>query len=202
MDFSKITPYLLKALPYVVVLVIGIAIGWQVKPGVVEIKEKVVEVAVEKKVIDEDLVATEVAKRVKEIESKMDVKVVTRWIEKPDGTKEVTKTEETKTETKETEVKVVEKIVTVEKEVIVEKKVEVEKIVEQKPVLPQWMAGIGVGVAPRFDNPGSTPIMLQVDVRRRILGPFFMGVQVQAGTPVTGFNVTNSALFVTGAMEF
>lgn len=198
MDFQKIKPYLLKALPFILVLVVGIAIGWGVKPGVVKVEEK--EKIVEKKVVDEKLVQAEVDRRVKEIESHMETKVVTVWVEKPDGSKTKTETKETKTDTKEkeTEVKTVEKIVTVEKVVTV------DKIVEKKiePVLPQWMVGIGVGVAPRFDNPASTPIMLAVDARRRILGPFFLGLQVQAGSPVTGFNVTNAAVLVTGAMEF
>src|SRR5258706_7709560 len=114
-NFATVKPYLLKALPYAVVLLVGAGIGWSLKPDVVRVEGK--ERIVEKTVVDEKAIQTEVDRRVKEIESKMETKVVRVWVTKPDGTSTATETTETKTETKEkeVEVKTVEKIVTVEK---------------------------------------------------------------------------------------
>lgn len=182
----------------VVALAGGVGVGWELKPDQVRIEEKIVEH--DRKVIDEALTETEVARRVKEIQSHMEVKVVTNWVVKPDGSKTITETKETKTDTKEKETEDKNKVKTDVKEVIVYRDVETVKKVE--PVKTQWMVGIAVGVAPRFDNPASTPIIIGVSAKRRILGPFFLGLQAQAGSPVTGFNITNATVLVTGDMEF
>lgn len=206
MDFSNVWPYLKKVLPYLVVLAIGVAIGWEMKPDQYKVEEKIVEKdkIVEKMVIDEALVKAEVDKRVKEIQSKMKVRVVTVWAEKPDGTKTTTKTEEAETETKTKEDETKTTNTTETKKEVVEKVVyrDVETVKVITPVEPQWMVGLAVGFAPRFDNLGNSPLMLQVQARRHILGPFWLGLQVQAGSPVTVFNVTNAAAFVTGDALF
>lgn len=206
MDFSTVKPYLLKVLPYLIALVIGVAIGWEMKPDQVRIEEKIVEKVKteEKKVVDETLVQAEVDKRVKEIQANMKTKTVTVWVEKPDHTKTVTSTTETENNTKTTENETKTTDTTATKKEVVEKivyrDVETVKIVE--PVKAQWMVGVGVGVAPRFDNPATTPIIISVSAKRRIIGPFFLGLQVQAGSPVTVFNVTNATGIISVDAEF
>lgn len=187
-----------KILLFVLVLVAGIGIGWYVKPDVVKVEEKTK--IVETKVLDEVLMEQEIAKRVKEIESHMEVKVVTKWVVKPDGTKETTETKETKTDTKEKETEDKSKeTVKIVKEIEYKDKI-VEKTVT--PVLAQWHVGALVGVAPRFDSPATTPIMVGVEAERRIVGPVFLGVWAMAGSPVTTFNVTNAAIGLKVGFEF
>lgn len=206
MDFSNVWPYLKKALPYLVVLAIGVAIGWEMKPDQYKVEEKIVEKdkIVEKMVVDEVRTQQEIAKRTAELEANYRKRVAKLTITKPDGTKiekETTVVEEN-TKVKEEETKKTDTVDT--KKEVVEKIVyrDVETVKVVTPVEPQWMVGLGVGFAPRFDNLGNSPLMLQVQARRHILGPFWLGLQVQAGSPVTVFNVTNAAAFVTGDVLF
>lgn len=206
MDFSNVWPYLKKALPYLVVLAIGVAIGWEMKPDQYKVEEKIVEKdkIVEKMVVDEVRTQQEIAKRTAELEANYRKRVAKLTITKPDGTKiekETTVVEEN-TKVKEEETKKTDTVDT--KKEVVEKIVyrDVETVKVVTPVEPQWMVGLAVGFAPRFDNLGNSPLMLQVQARRHILGPFWLGLQVQAGSPVTVFNVTNAAAFVTGDVLF
>lgn len=186
----------------VVCLLAGIGIGWGCKPAVVETKEVTKDVIVEKKVVDEEAVQTEVEKRVKEITAQMDSHQVVVVVTKPDGSKTETTTTDThsKNDTKDTTDQTKTQIVTVVKEVQVDHTVTVEKTVT--PVLAQWHVSILAGVAPRFDAPSTTPIMIGVEAERRIVGPVFVGAWVMAGSPVTGFNVTNAAVGLKVGIEF
>lgn len=178
-----------KALPYLAVLAIGLGLGWKLKPDVVQVKETTV--TVEKKVVDETLVQQEVDQRVKEIEATKATHVVTVVVTKKDGTKVEKTTTDVKTDTKstDTQVKTVEKVVTVEKIVTVDKVV--EKTIT--PVLKDWRVGILIGFAPRFDNFASSPIMVGLEVDRRIFGPVSIDLWLMGGSPVTGFQLTNVA---------
>ena len=199
---AKLLEILKKGWPYLAILVVGVGIGWYVKPDQVRVEEKTKIVEVVKEVV-----VTQEKVRVEVVHVK-DTTVVERWHrekteeKKPDGTVITKEVEDRNIDTlvKEKENSETVKVVEVVKEVVVNLDVVVEKVIE--PVLHQWAVGLLVGVAPRFDNPASTPIMLGVSAERRILGPFLLGLQLQAGSPVTGFQVTNAALFVSGKMEF
>lgn len=182
----------------VVCIVAGVGTGWYAKPDVVKIEEKTKIEYVEKQVV--------VVQEKVQIVHVKDTTVVERWhrekteTKTPDGTV-VTKEIEDKnidTHTKENTETV--KVVEVTKEVVVEK--EVVKEVKIDPVLAQWHVGALVGVAPRFDNPATTPIMLGVEAERRILGPIWLGGWVMAGSPVTAFGITNAAVGLKVAGEF
>lgn len=196
-----------KGWPYLAILVVGVLIGWYVKPSVVRVEEKTVTVEkmIEKKVIDEVLVQAEVERRVKAIESTLEKRIVRVVVTKPDGTKVEKETTDVKTATKETETEDKVKTVTVEKIVTVDRFVDREVIVEKKiePVLPDWKVGILIGTAPRFDSPVDTPLLLGVEVDRRIAGPFSVSLWGMAGSPVVGgFKITNAALGLGAKMEF
>lgn len=164
---SGLFPYLLL----VVLLPVAFISGRYTAP--VKIVEKRVEVTVEKLVevekktdttkIDEELNKHTHKERTVEI--------------KPDGTQVVKETTDTNTEknTKEVEVKYV------DREVVVEKKIEVtvEKIVESGK--PDWTVTARVGVdINRLLNPSVVnPILVGVEIDRRIIGPFKAGVWVQ-----------------------
>jgi len=93
------------------------------------------------------------------------------------------------------------KVVEVEKQVVVER----EKLVETKttPVLPNWHISVLGGVAPRFDQPPLTPVMVGVEVERRAIGPFFAGGWIMGGSPVVGpFTLTNAAFGIKLGAEF
>lgn len=187
----------------VVCLLGGIGIGWGAKPAVVQVHEVTKEVTVEKKVVDEVAVQAEVDRRVKEITAQMDTHQVVVVVTKPDGTKTQTTTTDThsKQDTKDTTDQTKTQVVTVIKEVQVDHTVTVEKTIT--PVLAQWHLGILVGVAPRFDAPATTPIMVGIEAERRIVGPVFAGAWVMAGSPVVGgFNVTNAAVGLKVGFEF
>lgn len=204
MDIKEI-PH--KILPFVAVLAVGIvggvAIGWGVKPDVVRIEEKLKTVEVEKQVVVEhETVRVEVV-RVK------DTQVVERWHRekteetKPDGTVTKKETEDKNIDsvvhdkTQETQVKIVE----VEKQVIVEREKIVERITE--PVLAKWHLGVLAGVAPRFDSPAATPVIIGVEAERRVVGPFFVGGFALGGSPVVGvFTLTNVTVGLKLGAEF
>lgn len=101
---------------------------------------------------------------------------------KPDGTKIVKHIEdvnETKV-IKEVEIKYVDKVVEVEKTVEIERKVEVEKIVEKDKSNWGVSARVGVDFMKLTNQPFPVTIGLQVD--RRIIGPFKVGVWVNTET--------------------
>lgn len=191
MDFKNLfRQWAPKVLPYAAVLVVGAGIGWALKPDVVRVEEKVKTVEVEKQVVvEKEVVRVEVVK-VK------DTQVVERWHRektdetKPDGTRTVKEIEDRNIDSvvKERENSTTVQVVEVEKQVVVTRDVVVEKVIE--PVLKNWRAGLLVGVAPRFDTPAETAIMVGVEAQRRIAGPFSASLWVLGGSPVTGFKLT------------
>jgi hypothetical protein len=205
MEISKRSVAGLGSAVLVIGIVIGIALAVNLKLGPenvrVEEKIKVVEVAKEVVVVKE-VVRVEVV-RVK------DTQVVDRWrrekteVQDPDGTVTKKEVEERNIDTvvKEKETKAEVKIVEVIKEVVVEREKIVERTVE--PVLPKWHAGVLAGVAPRFDQPLATPVMVGLEVERRLAGPVWLGGWAMGGSPVVGgFALTNVAIGLKVGMEF
>jgi hypothetical protein len=177
----------------------GIGIG----PEKLKVEEKVKVVEVEKQVV----VVKEVLKV--EIVRVKDTQIVDRWrrekteTQMPDGTLTKREVEERNIDTvvKEKETKAEVKVVEVVKEVVVER----EKVVEKRtePVLPNWHAGALVGAAPRFDQPLATPVMVGLEVERRVAGPVWLGGWAIGGSPVVGgFALTNVAVGLKVGMEF
>lgn len=177
----------------------GIGIG----PEKLKVEEKVKVVEVEKQVV----VVKEVLKV--EVVRVKDTQIVDRWrrekteTQMPDGTLTKREVEERNIDTvvKEKETKAEVKVVEVVKEVVVER----EKVVERRiePVLPNWHAGALVGVAPRFDQPLATPVMVGLEVERRVAGPVWLGGWAIGGSPVVGgFALTNVAVGLKVGMEF
>lgn len=168
--------------PYLLTLALGVVGGYLLKPDQYKVEYR--EHETEKLVVDQKLTEQEVERRMAEWTSKQQVKTVTQWVVKPDGSKTVTQTQEKNTETtsKEQEVKTVEKVVvqTVEKVVVRD----VEKIVT--PIPAQWQVGLGVATIPDFANPASTPLLVKASVARRIAGPFWVDVWLMGGSPVVG----------------
>lgn len=192
----------------------GIAIGWGLKPDVVKIEEKLVEkeVVVKDGRIDELL--TQLATLNRDYQEMKNSQTNERYHKEiletvnADGSKTVKTTidKNVNTVVQETKKEVEIKVVEVEKKVVeiqtvtVTKDVVVEKVTT--PVLAQWSVGLMVGVAPRFDNPSTTPIMVGVEAERRLVGPVWGGVWLMAGSPVTAFGVTNSAGGLKARIEF
>lgn len=155
-------------------LVIGILIAWMLLPKEKEIEyqEKVkietVEKVEYKDRIVEKVVYQQVAKK-HEV-----VKTITKYIERPDGTKEKTVEEvaETKEEQHTQSESQKDQQTEVKKEV--ETKVETEVKYSEKPALPNWHAGATIGL---------TPLMVPVyggQIDRRIIGPVFVGVRIDS----------------------
>lgn len=195
--------YLLKAMPYLAMLVIGVGIGWWAKPDVVRIEEKIKTIEIEKQVV-----VTQEKVRVEVVKVK-DVQVVERWHrekteeKRPDGTVITKEVEDRNIDSKmvEKENNVQVKVVEVEKQVIVEREKQVERKIE--PVLPQWHLGVLAGVAPRFDVPTETSAIVGVEAERRIVGPIWLGAWGMTGIPVVGaVHLTNTALGIKVGLEF
>jgi len=213
--FENIKPHLLPIIICVTVGVAGgVAIGWFAKPDVVRIEEH--ETVVEKEVTTEAQKALMTAfenLRI-EMEKVRETQVVEKYHREvietklADGsyTKTTTIDKNVESHTKETETRVEVKVVEVEKKIETIKTEYVDRVVEKDrivtPVLAQWHVGVMAGVAPHFDNVPSSPIMLGVDVERRIVGPVFVGVWGMAGSPVTGLNIVNGAAGIKVGVEF
>lgn len=165
-------------------------------PQIIE-TEKIKEV----KVIDTVAMEAEINRRVEDFKSKMEVKTVTRWIPKPDGTTEVIKTEEakTETETKTTEDKV--KVVEVIKKEFVDRIVEKEKIVT--PPSMDYKVGLFVGTQLTMQNyqPEFTrmPVLVGVSASRRIVGPVFLDATLFVGIQPVGVTQLNAVGLTIGA---
>lgn len=160
----------------------GYALGRYAQPAKVITTEKVVTVVQEKVVYQDRVVIKEV--KVKDKDKEKEKHTTTTTTKTPDGTV-VTKTE-TSTKTKEKENEKTntdtqkEKVVTVEK--VVEKVVEKEKLVESKKL--DWIVHAGAGVsiptllgAEQQGVPGLRGFVIDAGVDRRVVGPFYIGVQ-------------------------
>lgn len=166
-------------LPIGVVLLIGSVFyaGYATKPAEVIEKEKVVEKLVEK-IVERKV---EVEKIVYRQAKKENTKKETTTTKKPDGTEVTHTTEETNTDTDTNVTK--EKVVYVDRiiEKMVEKVVEKEKIIKAKQI--DWRVAAGAGVSipvllgePQLGTPGLKGVVIQAEVDRRIIGPFWLGI--------------------------
>lgn len=196
-----ITFSLALALGFLAATALWTSIG--IGPEKFKVEEKVKVVEVEKQVV----VAKEVV-RVEVVRVK-DTQIVDRWrrekteTQTPDGTLTKREVEERNIDTvvKEKETKAEVKVVEVVKEVVVDREKVVEKRIE--PVLPNWHAGALIGAAPRFDQPLATPVMVGLEVERRVAGPVWLGGWAIGGSPVVGgFALTNVAVGLKVGMEF
>lgn len=135
----------------------------------VEYKERVVE-----------KVATDVASS-----RKQNVRVITKYIERPDGTKEITKEEVTDTNesANSSTVSSKEQQTEMKKEVVVQKEVQIEKV--ETPVVKDWHLSASAGLTT------SAVPLYGAQVERRILGPIFLGLRADtnpSGSVVLGFD--------------
>lgn len=179
--YSNHKGWLNYVLVAVVMLGAGYGMGRYVQPEKVLITEKVKEV-VKEVVVEKIKTEIQVVKvYIKDTSQKVNKTVVEE--KRPDGSSTTTTKEEVVTETKEKEntdskeVKYVDRIV--EKEVI--KEVEKLKLVESKKL--DWRVAAGAGVAiPYFLGQGSPGVpglngaVINAEVDRRIVGPFWIGV--------------------------
>lgn len=110
---------------------------------------------------------------------KQNVRIVTKYVERPDGTKETTReevtdtheTENTKTvldKTRETEVK---------QEVVVKTETQIEKV--ETPVLKNWHLSASAGLTT------SGPVLYGAQLERRFIGPVFLGVRADTNPSVS-----------------
>lgn len=156
---------------------------------------------VERKTIDTVAMEAEISRRVEEIKSKMEVKTEIRWLTRPDGTKEVVKTEVAKTETekKTTDDKV--KTVEVVKKEFVDRIVEREKIIT--PPSMDYKVGLFVGTQLTMQNyqPEFTrmPVLVGVSASRRLFGPVFLDATLFVGIQPLGVTQVNAVGVTLGA---
>lgn len=182
-------PYVLAT---VTVLLVGIGIGWSVKPDVVKVEER--EKIVEKQVTTEaqkELMSAFESLRV-EMEKVRETQVVEKYHREEletrlaDGTytKKVTVDKNIDSHTKESERVVEVKVVEVEKRVEVVRTEYLDRVVEKEkvvtPILAQWHVGVLAGVKPNLNPLTHGGLQLGIEVERRIVGPVFLGVQVGA----------------------
>lgn len=174
--YNKYRKWLLPVLG-VLIFIGGMFAGQRAMPEKVVFKEIEIEKEVVKVVVQEVVVEKKVYIQAKKEKTRKE----TTTTKTPDGT-ETTKTVEetqTDTDTQENQEKVTEKVVYQEK--IVEKLVEKEKLVMAK--VANWNISGGIGVSiPTFLGkeamgvPGLNGAVIQLEVDRRVIGPFSMGV--------------------------
>jgi hypothetical protein len=110
---------------------------------------------------------------------KQNVRIVTKYIERPDGTKETTReevtdtheTENTKTvldKTRETEVK---------QEVVMKTETQIEKV--ETSVMKNWHLSASAGLTT------SGPVLYGAQLERRFIGPVFLGVRADTNPSVS-----------------
>jgi len=185
----KITDVAVRALPFLALLVVGIAIGWYLKPAQTQIQEKLKVVEVEKQVVvTHDVVKIQVV-RVKDSQLLEKIHRETVTEKRPDGTVVTRSTEDKNIDSvvhdKENNTQV--QVVTVEKQVIV--KEQVDKVI--KPVLPNWsvgvMAGLQPSTSPTFDL---LHAVYGLEVRRRIVGPLWVGAWGHSGSQIGTYGLS------------
>lgn len=168
------------------------------KPDVT-VKEKIVtQVQVkEVKVVDTQLVEQEVTRRVAEFEKTLNTHTVTVVVTRKDGSKVEKTTQDTSSDTKskvddsqlKQQVVTVHDVQTVEVEKVVTKEVQVEV----KSPQPNWAIGVSANLSlvPKQGTWVPQPGVIYVgpEVSRRIIGPFFLGVNVAVGLNPAGGGV-------------
>lgn len=198
--------YIKIAIVAIVLLVAAFATGRYTVPTKiveqrVEVEKKVEVVRIDEQKVLELTAQLKIAEdRVAELNKK--VHKTEHTVKKPDGTVEVTKTEDTDTSSsshshtdttsntteKQVEIKYVDRIVEVQHEVVVTKIVDAEK--------PQWLIGPMVGVNFRDltvpQGVFTGPFSFGATVERRIAGPVFVGV----------WGVTSGQVGISALIEF
>jgi hypothetical protein len=117
---------------------------------------------------------------------KQNVRVVTRYIERPDGTKETTKEEISETHEQETSKTVADKTqdTVIQKEVIAKTETKIEKV--ETPVAKEWHLSGNLGLTSNL-----APVY-GAQVEKRLWGPVFVGMKAD----------TNPSVGVVLGMEF
>jgi hypothetical protein len=138
---------------------------------------KVQEKVVEKVVVQEKIVTVEVDKKNTDEDQKKDTHTVVVVVKKKDGSTITTETKDTHADDQkhEVEIKYVDRVVNR----VVEKEVTVTKTIDR--ILPQWSVTAKVGTTfnqlkPSLAPPYFQPLLVGVDVDRRILGPIWFGM--------------------------
>ena len=113
------------------------------------------------------------------------VRVITKYIERPDGTKEMTKEEVSDTRDTDSSKTTIDKTQDTEakREVVVQKEVQIEKV--ETPVVKDWHLSASAGLTT------SAVPLYGAQVERRILGPVFVGLRADtnpSGSIVLGFD--------------
>jgi hypothetical protein len=183
---SILKQYLPKFLPYLAFLLVGVGVGWKMKPTQVERVETVKVQVVEKEVVViQEKVRVEIVK-VKDSQTIERIHKEEKTVTSPDGTVVATKTEDHNIDSiihekeNSTEVKVVE----VEKQVVVVKTE--TKEVKITPVLAQWHIGILGGVDPSLVPFKTNGYLVGGEVERRIVGPIWGGIWGMGSTEGRG----------------
>lgn len=160
--------FLKKYWPYAVVLLVGGALGYMIKPANVRIEEREKVVVVEKEVIKE----VEVVKWVKDTSVKDRTHTETTTTTNPDGSSTSHTVVDTNVDTNTHETKDTVKVVEVIKEVMVTK--EVEKIVEAGKA--NWRINAMLGTQLSVVPLGVKGFVYGGEVDRRLFGPVWIGV--------------------------
>jgi hypothetical protein len=176
---SKFREFLSKnkkiVIPCVISFVLGLILAFLLMPQQKEIEYKEnVKVEYVEKVEYKDRVVEKIVYD-RSASKNQKVKVVTKYIERPDGTKETIKEEVAET----TEHEVVKVEQAKEKETEIKKEVELKKEIQieysEKPAQKNWHVSGSVGLEVLSLTP-----LYGVGVERRIIGPFFVGARVDS----------------------
>jgi hypothetical protein len=122
-----------------------------------------------------------VEKVVKDVSSsrQQNVRVITKYIERPDGTKEMTKEEVTDTKEDEKSKTVADKTqeTEIKREVVIQKEVQIEKV--ETPVSKDWHLSASVGLT------SSVVPLYGAQLEKRVLGPIYLGVKADTNPSVS-----------------
>lgn len=176
---TKITPYLIG-------IALGVLLGYLLSKGgkQVEYRENV-KVEYQDRIEYRDRIVEKVVKDTSS-DKKQNVRVITKYIERPDGTKEMTKEEVTDTHETEATKTVADKTQDTEmkREVQIQTQIQTEYI--EKPVNKDWHLSASGGLT------SSLVPIYGAQIERRILGPVFVGIKAD----------TNPSASLTLGMEF
>lgn len=157
----------------------GVFIGWLLfhSGNKVEYRETVKTEYVDK-IEYRDRVVEKVVKDTSS-DRKQNVRIITKYIERPDGTKETTREEVSDTHETETSKTQVDKTreTEVKQEVVVKTETKVEKI--ETPAFKDWHLSASAGLTT------SGPFLYGAQLERRVLGPIHLGVRADTNPSVS-----------------
>jgi hypothetical protein len=166
--FSKVAPHLLS-------IAVGVVLGYFIfnNNKKVEYRESV-KVEYQDRIEYRDKIVEKIVYQ-KDSSKQQKVRIVTKYIEKPDGTKETTKEEVIDTNEQETVASQTDKTrdTEIKREVVIQKEVQIEKV--ETPVMNNWHISASAGLT----TEGQPLYGAQVD--RRVLGPFYLGARADTG---------------------